>query len=98
MSKSPEHKRDPSARNGRRQPGDPLRTDRSLSPQHATVPELKYNSFAQVNPSSGTPAWITADLINDTIDTWQPFYDRELTADDALEILQNVAHVFDALE
>lgn len=46
----------------------------------------------------GAPTWITADLIRDTVDVWQPYYDRELTADDAVEILQNVAHMFDALE
>jgi hypothetical protein len=35
----------------------------------------------------GAPAWVTPQLIADTIETWQGDYDHELTPDDALEIL-----------
>lgn len=44
------------------------------------------------------PAWITPELIADTIETWQPYYVDRLTADDALEILLNVGAVIETLE
>jgi hypothetical protein len=46
----------------------------------------------------GTPPWVTAELIVDTIETWQPYYEEQLTSRDALEILLSVAHLVDALE
>ena len=46
----------------------------------------------------GIPAWIKAELVRDTIETWQPYYPDPLTVNDAIEILQNVGHLFDALE
>ena len=45
-----------------------------------------------------TPAWITANLIRETLDTWQPYYDEELTLWDAIEILQNFGRLFDTLQ
>jgi hypothetical protein len=46
----------------------------------------------------GTPAWITPELVQDTRQTLQPYYPDPLTVADAIEILQNVAHLLDALE
>ena len=46
----------------------------------------------------GAPSWITPELITDTLETWQPFYERDLTIDDALEILTNVGNLIDVLE
>jgi hypothetical protein len=46
----------------------------------------------------GAPPWITAELIADTLETWQPYYSDPLTANDALEILLSVGHLIDALE
>jgi hypothetical protein len=48
-------------------------------------------------PPAGAPAWITVDLIADTIATWQPYFREALTAEDALEILQDVGHLIDIL-
>jgi len=45
----------------------------------------------------GTPGWITPDLIQDTIDTWQPYYQERLTTTDAIEILQSVGRLCDVL-
>ncbi|NQU24047.1 MAG: hypothetical protein HQ567_22420 [Candidatus Nealsonbacteria bacterium] len=42
---------------------------------------------------AGAPAWITPELIDDTIDTWQPYYEETLTAREALDILMNVGRV-----
>ena len=45
----------------------------------------------------GCPSWVDRALIEATIRTWQPYYDAELTAEDALEIIQNVGHLYDTL-
>lgn len=45
----------------------------------------------------GLPAWITDELIAETLHVWQPSYDKQLTEDDAIEILLGVAALFDAL-
>jgi hypothetical protein len=45
----------------------------------------------------GAPAWITPDLIADTLETWQPYYAARLTEGDALEILLAVGRLTDAL-
>ena len=36
-------------------------------------------------------------LINETIEVWQPYYDKKLTDEDAREIIENVAAFFGAL-
>lgn len=45
----------------------------------------------------GTPTWITPDLLNLTLKVWQPFYTHDLSADDAVTILQSVGQLFRAL-
>lgn len=45
----------------------------------------------------GLPSWITAELIAETIEIWQPKYAEPLTEHDAIEILLNVAALMDAL-
>lgn len=45
----------------------------------------------------GAPAWVTAELLAETIAAWQPYYAEDLTADDALEILLVAGRLFDAL-
>lgn len=39
----------------------------------------------------GLPDWITPELIVETLAVWQPHYDKQLTDDDAIEILLGVA-------
>lgn len=46
---------------------------------------------------AGAPDWITAELIDATIRTWQPFYKDVLTVDDAVTMLVDVGRLFDAL-
>lgn len=36
-------------------------------------------------------------LIDETIEVWQPYYDKKLTDEDAREIIENVAAFFGAL-
>lgn len=46
---------------------------------------------------AGTPDWITAELIDATIRTWQPFYKDVLTAEEAVTMLVDVGRLFDAI-
>ena len=46
----------------------------------------------------GAPAWITPDLISQTLKTWQPYYPEALTERDALEILLHVGQLLEVLE
>lgn len=46
----------------------------------------------------GAPAWITPELIADTLKVWQPFYANQLTSADALQILLTTAHLFETLD
>jgi hypothetical protein len=47
---------------------------------------------------AGAPPWITPELLQATIETWQPHYEKPLTSEDALEILLNVDHFLAVLE
>ncbi len=53
---------------------------------------------ARVSVPDDAPDWITPDLIADTLNTWQSHFPEALTAEDAVEILLNVARLFDAME
>lgn len=46
----------------------------------------------------GAPRWVTPDLIAATIRTWQPYYKKPLTKDDALAMILNVARLLDAVQ
>lgn len=45
----------------------------------------------------GAPRWVTDELIAHTLRVWQPRYKKELTPQDALEILMNVTELFKVL-
>ncbi len=62
--------------------------DRRVDPDAATA--------ARAVPA-GLPAWITADLIAETLRVWQPYYSEPLTAKDAIGILLNVGNLFAVL-
>ena len=46
----------------------------------------------------GLPAWISSELIEDTIRVWQPYYDHRLTIDDAIQILIGVDRLLEVLQ
>jgi hypothetical protein len=52
----------------------------------------------QVAIPAGAPSWITSQLLQATIESWQPHYERPLTPEDALEILLNVDSLLAFLE
>ena len=45
----------------------------------------------------GSPAWVTEEMIADTIRVWQPYRKEKITEVEALEMLMNVSRLFDAL-
>jgi hypothetical protein len=45
----------------------------------------------------GAPAWITPQLMAQTIETWQPYYRDSLTAQEAVDILLGVGRLLDIL-
>lgn len=46
---------------------------------------------------AGTPDWITPELIEATIRTWQPYYKEVLTPEEAVTMILSVGRLFDAL-
>lgn len=40
------------------------------------------------------PAWVREDLVAETLEVWQPYYEERLTELDAIEILLAVSHLF----
>ncbi len=46
---------------------------------------------------SALPAWITPELIEDTIRVWQPYYATALTPQDAITIVRDLGRLLDVL-
>ncbi len=46
---------------------------------------------------AGTPDWITAELIEQTIRVWQPYYQATITPEEAVIMIVSVGRLFDAL-
>ena len=46
---------------------------------------------------SDLPDWVSDDLLQKTIEIWQPYYPNQLTRDDAIAIINNVGGVIDCL-
>ncbi len=45
----------------------------------------------------GTPAWITPELVQATQKVWEPRYERPLSPEEAITIVQNAGRLFDLL-
>lgn len=46
---------------------------------------------------AGAPDWITQELIEATIRVWQPYYAEILSPEEAVEMIQSVGRLFQAL-
>lgn len=46
----------------------------------------------------GAPRWATSELVAETIETWQPYYNGQLTDQEALAILLSVGELVTTLE
>ena len=45
----------------------------------------------------GAPAWVTAELLANTVAVWQPYYPEPLTDQKTLDLVLGVGRLFDAL-
>jgi hypothetical protein len=61
----------------------------SQNQSHAPVPNRRV--------PAGAPEWVTPDLIERTINVFQPKYNEPLTPELSLEIILNTVHLFDLL-
>lgn len=53
---------------------------------------------ARANPvPDGAPAWVTLELLEQTIRVWQPYYSDPLTPETALAIIQSVGRLIEVL-
>lgn len=46
---------------------------------------------------AGTPYWITAELITQTIRVWQPYYVAVLTPEEAVTMINSVGRLYGSL-
>ena len=66
-------------------------------PTCSTIKDGKTNGTKESNSTGEYPAWITPELIAETLETWQPYYAESLTTADAVEILCTVGGLLDGL-
>jgi hypothetical protein len=59
--------------------------------------ESANNEPATARLPAGALAWVTQELIDHTILVWQRYYDRPMTAEEALAIVQTAGELMDAL-
>lgn len=59
-------------------------------------PERSHQPAAVAVPP-GAPHWVTLELIEQTIQTWQPFYADQLIPEDALGIIMGVSRMVNEL-
>ncbi len=50
-----------------------------------------------VEVPSGAPDWVTAELLEEAIQVWQPYYEHGLDAEDALEITLSVGRLAEVI-
>lgn len=60
-------------------------------------PDCRIREDAKSIVPAGTPDWITAELIESTIRTWQPYYKEVLTPEEAVTMILTVGRLYDAL-
>ena len=60
-------------------------------------PDCQIREDAKCIVPAGAPDWITAELIEATIRTWQPYYKDVLTPEEAVTMILTVGRLYDAL-
>lgn len=63
-----------------------------MTPPEKRTDRTRLELFHQNHP------WITPELIEETLQTWQPYYNEPLSEADAVEILQSVGRLLDCLQ
>jgi hypothetical protein len=73
--------------------GNKPKQDGANRSQEGRLHAVSHHDVGEPRMPPGAPAWVTTELIAETIEAWQGDCDHELTAEDALEILM----LFDGL-
>lgn len=60
-------------------------------------PDFQRDEPTAVRVPSGAPSWITPELIAHTLRVWQPYYQKPLTPEEALEMILGVSRLSDVL-
>ncbi len=47
---------------------------------------------------AGAPEWVNETLIRHTLDTYQPYYEHQLTCEDALDIIMNISRYWEVVK
>ena len=68
-----------------------------VQPQRCPVEAEYPHKGAHTAVPSGAPAWITPELVAQTLKVWQPRYKDQLSAEDAVTILLSASRLFDVL-
>ena len=58
---------------------------------------LQTDEAALVVVPAGVPAWITPELIEETIKVWQPYYPEVISPEEAITMIQSAGRLFQAL-
>jgi hypothetical protein len=60
-------------------------------------PDCQTREDAKSIVPAGTPDWITPELVEATIRTWQPYYREVITPEEAVTMIRSVGRLYDAL-
>ncbi len=60
-------------------------------------PDCQIREDATSIVPAGTPDWITADLIVQTIRVWQPYYEAAVTPEDAVHMILSAGRLYQAV-
>jgi hypothetical protein len=58
--------------------------------------QIREDATQSIVPA-GAPDWITPELVEATIRTWQPYYAEVLSPEEAVTMIVSVGRLFDAL-
>jgi hypothetical protein len=58
--------------------------------------QIREDATQSIVPA-GAPDWITPELVEATIRTWQPYYQAVLTPEEAVTMIQSVGRLYQAL-
>jgi hypothetical protein len=68
-----------------------------MSARRPTRKTLDAQAAPVIQVPADAPPWVSAELIEQTLRTWQPYYQTTLTPEVALYIIMSVGRLFDVL-
>ncbi len=71
-----------------------MNQSRSPNRMNSAKPAIDGAGAVRYVVPAGSPSWVTEELIELTLKTWQPFYANQLIEADALEMIMGVDQLF----